>query len=110
MGINVTYSQGYTATFQCTSSGGPDNTYQWQTDGNILNGETSGTLTLPNITTSTGGMYTCIVSNIAGNDSASTFVFVDPYFVSQPNSHHGTTVVLICDALSFPDPQYLWQR
>jgi hypothetical protein len=111
--INITYTQGDMAILECTSLGGPNNAYQWQINGSIVNGETTGTLMLPNVTSSTGGMYTCIISNIAGNDSASTFVFVDLYFVSHPSSHRvsiGATVLLICDALSFPNPEFQWQR
>ena len=68
---------------------------------------------LPNVTATTGGMYTCVVTNIAGSNNASTFVFIFPYFINHPHSDEvsvGSAVVLICDAVSFPSPDYLWQR
>jgi hypothetical protein len=111
--INNTYYQGSTATLVCTSLGGPNNTYQWWAKETDIIGETAETLTLPNVTASTGGMYTCIVSNTAGNHSASTFVFIHPYFEVDPSDQQtsvGSCVVLVCDAVAFPSPEYLWQR
>jgi hypothetical protein len=94
--------------------GGPNNQYQWLANGSsILDGETSQVLTLSNISADNGGMYTCFVSNIAGNDSASTFVFVYPYIVSHPSSETtstGSMVRLTCVAEAFPNPEYLWVR
>ena len=111
--INHTYYEGSNATLVCTSSGGPNNTYQWLENGENLHGRNSDTLTLPNVTASTGGIYTCMVSNIAGSNNASTFVFIFPYFINQPHNDEvsvGSSVLLICDAASFPSPDYLWQR
>ena len=111
--INHTYYEGNNATLVCTSSGGPNNTYQWLKNGNNLHGQNSDTLNLPNVTASTGGIYTCMVSNIAGSHNASTFVFIFPYFINHPHSEEvsvGSAVLLICDAVSFPSPGYLWQK
>ena len=111
--INRTYNEGATATLVCTSSGGPNNTYQWLENGVILHGQNSDTLTRPNVTASTGGVYTCMISNIAGSHNASTFVFISPHFINHPLSEEasvGSAVLLICDVASFPSPDYLWQR
>ncbi len=81
--------------------------------GTELVGEMSPILLLPNVTASTGGMYTCVVSNLAGNDNASTSVFAAPYFVSQPRDvlvSVGSSATLVCTAESFPNPDYQWQR
>jgi hypothetical protein len=119
LSVNRTYHQGETATLECSSLGGPDNTYQWQANrmeaistlqGVILN---QSILMLPNVTASTGGMYTCTVSNIAGNHSESTVVFVSPHFLNQPLDQQtsvSSTVHIVCDVEAFPDPEYLWQR
>ena len=45
-----------TVMLMCTNCGGP-NTYQWEKDGTVLDGETSDTLTLVNINASFGGDY-----------------------------------------------------
>ncbi|SMN00268.1 hypothetical protein SPONL_1151 [uncultured Candidatus Thioglobus sp.] len=99
---------------ECTSLGGPNNTYQWQVNESNLVGETSPSLTLSSIVASTGGMYTCVVSNQAGNHSTSTFVFVYPYIVIEPPEivtiSVDSSVLIICDAESFPNPDYLWLR
>ena len=111
--VNRTYKEGDTATLVCTSSGGPNNTYQWLANGENLHGQNFDTLTFPNVTASTGGVYTCMVSNIAGSNNASTSVLIYPYFIDHPRSIEvsvGSEVLLICDAASFPSPDYLWQR
>ena len=55
------------ATVTCLSSGGPNNTIMWLLDGVLIPGETSDALTLVEVD---GGEYTCIVSNSAGNGTA----------------------------------------
>ena len=111
--LNNTYNRGDTALLQCTSRGGPNNTYQWLTNDSYIDGEVSENLTLSNVTALSGGEYTCLVSNEAGNDNASTFVFIFPYIVTEHggvNTSTGSTVMLVCDAEAFPDPEYLWLR
>ena len=96
----------------CSSSGGPNNTYEWIKDATVLNGETSDTLTLIITNASFGGDYTCTVSNAAGNDSASTTLYVAPYIVTpleeQTLTTSGSNVNIICDADGFPSPTVIW--
>ena len=111
--INRTYFEGETVLLQCTSKGGPNNTYQWQVNGTESDGETTQNLTRSNAMASTGGIYTCSVSNEAGSDNDSTYVFVHPYIDSDPQSNAvatGSMVVLICGAEGFPSPEYVWLR
>jgi hypothetical protein len=111
--INQTFSRGDTALFQCTSVGGPIITYQWQVNGTNLNNETLQMLRVFNITADSGGEYTCVVSNPTGSHKSSTFLFVYPYFLSQPGDVQvslGSMILLTCDAVGFPNPEYLWTR
>ena len=111
--LNNTYNRGDTAILLCTSRGGPNNTYQWLANGTEWDGQSSQNLSLANVTAIDGGMYTCVVSNLAGSDNASTFVFIEPYIVSDPVGDKisiGSTVVLTCGAEAFPNPEYLWVR
>ena len=112
--VNQTYELGDIATLECFSPGGPNNTYQWQMDGGVLTGENSTFLKLPEISFSAGGTYTCVVSNAAGNHSASTLLFVYPYFLKQPIdivlTSMGSMINLTCIAAAFPGPQYQWGR
>jgi hypothetical protein len=97
---------------ECTSSGG-HNSYQWQFNGVSLDNKTLPILRLPNITADSGGEYTCVVSNFHGTDKASTFLFVYPYFLSHPGDVQvslGSMILLTCDAVGFPNPEYLWTR
>jgi hemicentin len=110
---NQTYSQGDTAMLECTSMGGPNNTYQWQANGTNLDNETLPILMIFQITAENGGEYTCVVSNLAGSHNTSTFLFVYPYFLSHPGDVEvslGSIILLTCDAVGFPSPEYTWQR
>jgi hypothetical protein len=111
--INQTYNQGDTAMFECTSVVGLNNTYQWQANGTNLENATLPKLMILKITADNGGEYTCVVSNLAGSHNASTFLFVYPYFLSHPGDVQvslGSVILLTCDAVGFPSPEYLWQR
>ena len=100
-------------TFNCSAQGGPDNTYQWQRNGTDLDNETMETLTISRISATDGGEYTCVVSNAAGNDSASTLLNVSPEIVLDPmdaRARNGTMGMLVCEAEAFPEPQYQWMH
>ena len=104
---------GGTVIFNCSAQGGPDNTYQWQNDGSDLMNETDATLIISNITAMNGGNYTCVVSNAAGNDSATAVLYVEPIIVTQPTdilTRNGTVVSFTCAAESFPAPEYTWEK
>ena len=66
------------------------------------------TLEVMDIDASSGGVYTCIVSNAAGSDSASTTLYVAPYIVTpleeQTLTTNGSNVNISCDADGFPSP------
>ena len=74
--INQTLDQGDTAVLECNSQGGPNNTYQWKANRTDIMTETSENLTILDVTAANGGLYTCEVSNFAGNHSASTYLFI----------------------------------
>ena len=104
---------GGTVTFTCSARGGPDNTYHWQNDEEDLMNETDTTLIISNITAMNGGSYTCVVSNAAGNDSATAVLHVEPIIVTQPTdilTRNGTVVSFTCAAESFPAPEYTWEK
>jgi hypothetical protein len=99
---------------RCTSVG--SDAYQWQVNGTDLDNETLSILRIPNITADHGGEYTCVVTNYLGSHNDSTFLFVYPYFRSQPPGDLevplGTGILLICDAMAFPytELEYVWIR
>ena len=67
---------------QCTFEGVPTPTVVWSRDGNVLTdgsnditiatGDSSSTLTITTLTADDSGSYTCMVSNLLGNDTASS--------------------------------------
>ena len=95
----------------CSAQGGPNNSYTWEKAGTPINGNES-TLTLMDINATSGGNYTCTVSNAAGNDSASTTLYVAPYIISpledQTLTVSGANVSINCDAAGFPSPTVNW--
>lgn len=110
---NQTLNREDGTTLSCGSMGGPGNAFRWLFNGETIPGENAPELTLQNISASTGGRYSCIISNPAGNDTSDTFVFVAPYFVEQPTDSAGTNgsaVSATCRAESFPEAQYQWER
>ena len=112
--LNMAFERGQDVTFNCTAQGGPGNTYQWQRNGTNLVNETTQTLAFNEISANDGDEYTCIVSNVAGSDSASTSLFVYPEVTLDPvdiiNATNGTVLMLACDAVAFPEPQFQWMR
>ena len=75
--------------------------------------ETDTALIVSNITAMNGGNYTCVVSNTAGNDSATAVLYVEPIIVTQPTdilARNGTVVSFTCAAESFPAPEYTCYR
>ena len=101
---------GNNVSFSCFSMGGPDNTYVWMKNEMTIGNET--TLVVADINASSGGNYTCLVSNAAGNDSSSTTLYVAPYFVTpleeQTLTTNGSSVNISCDAAGFPSPTVTW--
>ena len=133
--LTATEDNGDTTTFTCTASGGPDNTIVWiigtdvgSSSGSgspgeynstaflrqLLNISTGRNLTISSINaTQDGGMYTCVVVNQAGQDSANVTLYVRPLIVDQPQdqfTRQGDSVTLSYRADSFPSPLYQWEK
>lgn len=111
--LNQTISESSNTFLVCTSEGGPNNTYQWQVNGTDIMEETSAVLVLSNVQASTGGMYICVVSNAAGSDNTGTYVFISPYFITQPTdiiTNNEASITLVCEVAAFPSPAYQWGR
>ncbi len=108
---NQAYNRRDDVTLNCSALGGPDLFYRWQANASYLAGENSSTLMLSNVDASDGGDYTCVVFNSAGNTSATTSVFILPYFTVQPDDAgitNGSSISLTCQAEAFPSPSYEW--
>ena len=90
--------------------GGPENSFQWEINGTVVANDS--TLTFADIDASYGGSYTCVVSNAAGNDSASTMLYVTPYIVTPLEEDipavNGSIINVTCDAAGFPTPTINW--
>ena len=109
--VDQVFARGENITLTCISMGGPGNVYQWKKDEVVFANDS--VLTLTNSDASSGGSYTCTVSNLAGNDSATTTLYVAPYFVTHPKNvetSNSSEVNITCLAESFPEPEYKWMK
>lgn len=113
MGDNIA-QQGDNVTFNCSSDGGPANTFQWLINDVEVMGETSVTYTVVEAEAENGGVYTCRISNAAGNSSSSITLFIEPYITQFPPNitltNSGALVTLLCDADGFPAPNISWVK
>ena len=100
-------------TFNCSSQGGPNNAYQWYKDSQLLAGQTGQNITV-NVSAADGGVYTCVVTNAAGNGSDSAVLYVRPYIVVFPvaeiTTTNGSVVNFTCVAEGFPQPMITWLK
>ena len=65
---------GDSVSFKCSADGGPDNTFYWRHNGEVLANETMSFLNVSAVTTDDLGLYTCVVTNIAGSGSSTSVI------------------------------------
>ena len=122
-----TTDNGSTIAINCTAEGGPDNTFQWILVGepsmmlssgedlSISSSDSYSVLNISNVNaTQHGGVYRCVVSNGAGNDSDNGTLNVRPVITVQPAetllTSNGSIEQLQCVADAFPAPEYRWEK
>ena len=73
---------------------------------------TNSSLDVHVVDATSGGSYTCTVSNTAGSDSASATLYVAPYIISpiirQALVSNGSFWTILCEAGGFPSPTVTW--
>ena len=107
--FNTISVQGENITLTCSTVSRFIDSYQWVKNGSIVgNNETLEV----KIDASSGGIYTCTVSNAAGEDSLSTTLYVEPFINVPLNDQtlatNGSSVNINCDAAGFPAPNVSW--
>ena len=104
---------GGTATFRVDALGSRPATFQWKHNGDDLDGETSDTLTIENLTEDDRGAYTVVVTNSVNSvTSAAAQLTFPPVITSQPRSrpfNAGTTAALQVTATGPGTLTYQWQ-
>ena len=108
---NATFIENDTVILQCITYGGPGNTFEWIFNETVI--EITSNLTLTGVMTEDGGSYTCNVTNAAGSDTYTTYVFIRPMITLNPTSVNvsvGDNVSFMCDAMGFPTPSILWMK
>ena len=107
---DIISTQGGAITFVCTAMGGPNNSFTWSRNGNIIGNES--VLNVVDIDASHGGSYTCTVSNAAGADSTLAMLYVEPYIDTrlerETHAVNGSNLSISCNAVGFPIPVVKW--
>jgi hypothetical protein len=86
---NQTVGAGSTVNFQVSAAGSSPLSYQWWFNGSNTLGESSDTLTLPNVQPGQAGGYSVVVANLAGTTTSSVAtltVGLPPSITQQPSS------------------------
>lgn len=65
---------GDSVSFKCSADGGPNNTFYWRHNGEVLTNETMSFLNVSAVTTDDLGLYTCVVTNNAGSGSSTSVI------------------------------------
>ena len=99
----------------CVSEAMLEISFQWTFNGSVLLNEVSQTLILNETTPSeNGGDYECIVSNAAGNGSATVTVLFSPVITTSPTdqtaSDGSQNISFSCLVTGFPPPTIQWYR
>lgn len=112
MSSPIVSNVGDNVTLFCIAMGGPENTFQWEINGNIIENDSNLTFVVTNA--SYGGNYTCAVSNAAGTESASTTLYVAPYIDTPLEKDisvtNGSNISINCGAAGFPTPTVKWMK
>jgi len=118
-----TANPGESITFSVEATGSPAPSYLWYkdnvtlSDGAGISGATTRTLTLTNLTLGSSGVYTVIVTNVAGSDTSApatltvTEVSIAPTIQEQPADvtvNVGQEAVFRVAASGAPAPSYQW--
>ena len=74
----IVVEYGDALTLNCTTSGGPDNTFSWFKDDILLQESSDNILTITAINATDGGLYECVVNNMAGISSANITIYGKP--------------------------------
>ena len=102
-------------TFSVIASGNPAPTYQWRFGATNLPGATGSSFTRTNVQTNHAGIYSVVVSNVAGNmtsSNATLTVNTPPVFTLAPmsqTSNIGATVMFTASATGSPPVTYQWR-
>ena len=104
---------GTTKSFSVAVSGTPPLLYQWQFDGNNINGATNTSLTLTNISFSEAGTYSVSVTNTLGSNYAAALLTVGnaPSIVTQPQNQElvqGSNATFSVTAAGTAPLSYQW--
>ena len=98
--------------FMCSVLGGPSNTFQWELNSVPLPNEMMDTLLLTSVTVSDAGIYSCVVTNDAGEDTTESELFVSPNIITSPQDVEvdmGDSVTFTCVAEGAPVPDITWE-
>ena len=103
------YDNGDSAVLTCTHLGGPGNSIQWLRNGSLEAGNANNIFAIEEVVI--GEMFTCIVTNLAGEGRNDIVLNVAPIIVSNPANNFtvvNQSVEFCCSISSYPPTLYEW--
>lgn len=113
-------NEGTTVAYTANAAGSPTLAYQWQHEGSDIPGATNATLTLSNVVYAQAGIYTVVVSNLAGMVSSNVTLRVNRAPIADASatdtlliSPNNTNAIAVLDGSRSSDPDddaltYAW--
>ncbi|HEX7312672.1 MAG TPA: immunoglobulin domain-containing protein [Pyrinomonadaceae bacterium] len=111
-----TVNAGQTATFSVAASGTAPFTYQWRKDGADIAGANAATLSVANVQSGDAGIYSVVVSNVAGSATsadAALAVITPPSILIQPEPqtvNAGAAATFFVSASGTAPLGYQWRK
>ena len=109
---DAVYRVGDFVDLACTFDGGPHNSILWFHNNDPIFNQRDPLLFIRDIDNRQAGEYTCNVFNSAGEDNATTTVFIEPRIISSSRNRQrkvNDTVSFQCVAEGFPTPTIFWE-
>lgn len=111
---NQIVSVGQNVSFSVTATGTEPLTYQWRLDGANLPGATASSYTKPDVQPPNAGLYSVVVTNVAGSVTSSNAlltVYLPPSITTQPQSvtvNQGSNATFTVVAIGTEPLTYQW--
>ncbi|XP_057298458.1 hemicentin-1-like isoform X2 [Hydractinia symbiolongicarpus] len=103
--------RGQAVILSCSAEGSGDLVYKWYLNGFLISGNTY-VKYISNVQLDDQGLYKCVVTNNAGEKSATALLnvtYIEPPVITKSNISRSSQN-LTCHASGYPEPTYVWKE